>query len=166
VVGIAAAALVPTARAARAAPAKPKPVIGQLVLEGGPPAPITAFSWEVTAPSSWTQGGGASVGKPNPGAIRFTKKIDSTSITSFRKITAGTAVSSAVFTLRFGKGADAATMVYEMEGLFVTSVTQSAVDGVTLEEVSFVFKSVTWTFTDAAGNESSGGWDVPSGTVS
>ena len=32
---------------------------------------INSWNWEVQAESSWTKGGGASVGKPNPGKISF-----------------------------------------------------------------------------------------------
>lgn len=49
---------------------------GQLQLEGGKPFPILNCSVGVTADSSWTKGGGASVGKANPEAIRFTKAFD------------------------------------------------------------------------------------------
>jgi type VI protein secretion system component Hcp len=81
-------------------------------------------------------------------------------------ITTGTEYPSAVFTVTFGKGNGASTMVYEMAELFVTNVTQSAADGLVTEDVSFVFKSVKWTFTDSSGNVTTGSWDVPSGAVS
>ncbi len=32
---------------------------------------IQGWDWEVQAETSWTKGGGASVGKPNPGELRF-----------------------------------------------------------------------------------------------
>jgi len=157
--------VIATSGGARAAVIKPKPVVGQLVLAGGGSSPITAYSWSVTADSSWTKGGGASVGKPNPGAIRFTKQIDTNSVPTFRKIAAGEPYSSAVFTVTFGKGNSAATMVYELTDLFVTNVTQGAEDGLVTEEISFVFKSVRWTFTDSSGNVTTGLWDIPGGSV-
>lgn len=162
---VAAAIAVVASTGAHAAAVKPKPVIGQLVLAGVRSA-VAAFSWEVTADSSFAQGGGASVGKPQPGAIRFTKLIDPSSIPTLQKITTGTSYPTAVFTVTFGKGNAAATMVYEMENLFVTSVTQSAADGLVTEDVAFVFKAVKWTFTDSSGNVTTGSWDVPSGAVS
>ena len=150
---------------AHAAAVKPKPIVGQLELAGVTSA-VAAFSWEVTADSSFTKGGGASVGKPNPGAIRFTKLIDPSSIPTLQKIATGTDYPSAVFTVTFGKGNAVSTMVYEMQNLFVTKVTQSAADGSVTEEVSFVFKAVKWTFTDSSGNVTTGTWDIPSGAVS
>lgn len=149
---------------AHAAAVKPKPVVGQLVL-GGVISPVAAFSWVVTADSSWTKGSGASVGKPSPGAIRFTKLIDPSSIPTLKNITTGASYPSAVFTVSFGKGNGASTMVYEMQELFATNVTQSAADGLVTEDVSFVFKAVKWTFTDSAGNVTTGSWDIPSGAV-
>jgi type VI secretion system secreted protein Hcp len=162
---VAGAIAIITSTTAHAAAAKPKPVVGQLVL-GGTPSAVTAYSWTVTADSSFTKGSGASVGKPNPSAIRFTKLIDPNSIPTLQRITTGASFPSAVFTVTFGKGNGAATMVYEMEALFVTNVTQGAADGLVTEEVSFVFKVVKWTFTDASGNVTTGTWDVPSGAVS
>ena len=162
---VAAAIAIVASTSAHAAAVKPKPVVGQLVL-GGVISAVAAFSWEVTADSSWSRGGGASVGKPNPGAIRFTKLIDPSSIATLKNIATGTSFPSAVFTVTFGKGNGAATMVYEMESLFVTSVTQGAADGLVTEDVSFVFKAVKWTFTDSSGNVTSGTWDIPSGAVS
>jgi type VI secretion system secreted protein Hcp len=162
---LAAVVAIATSTGAHAAAVKPKPVVGRLVLAGVTSA-VTAYSWEVTADSSWSKGSGASVGKPNPGAIRFTKLLDPNSIPALQKITTGAVFASAVFTVTFGKGNGAATMVYEMQDLFVTNVTQGAADGLVTEDVAFVFKAVKWTFTDASGNVTTGSWDVPSGDVS
>jgi type VI protein secretion system component Hcp len=160
---VAAVAMTP-AKGAPAAKAK-LVVVGQLVL-GGETSPVTAYSWEVTALSSFTQGGGASVGKPNPSAIRFTKLIDAGSIQTLLNIANGTAFPSAVFTVTVGKGNSAGTMVYEMENLFVTRLSTSAADGLVTEEVSLIFKVVRWTFTSADGEVTTGTWDVVSGAAS
>lgn len=163
---VAAAIVIAAASGASAAAAKPKPVVvGQLAL-GGVTSDVTAYSWEVTAPSTFTSGGGASVGKPNPDAIRVTKQIDPSSIASLLNIAVGTAFPSAVFTVTFGKGKGASTMVYELQDLFVTRVSQGAIDGAVTEELSLVFKVVTWTFTSSAGDVTSGTWDVVSGAAS
>jgi type VI protein secretion system component Hcp len=162
---VAGAIAIMASSSAHAAAVKPKPVVGLLVL-GGTSSPVTAYSWQVTADSSWTKGGGASVGKPNPNAIHFTKLIDPSSVPTLQKITSGTVFPSAVFTVTFGKGNAASTMVYEMAELFATSVTQSAADGLVTEDLSFVFRSVKWTFSDSSGNVTTGTWDVPSGAVS
>lgn len=162
---VAAAIAIAASSGANAAAAKPKQVVGQLVV-GGATSDVTAYSWEVTADSSFTSGGGASVGKPNPSAIRFTKRIDPGSIPTLQKIAVGTVLTTAVFTVTIGKGKTAATMVYELEDVLVTRVSQGAADGVVTEEVSFVFKAVRWTFTSSEGDVTTGTWDVVSGAVS
>lgn len=160
----AAIAIVPSTPA-HAAAAKAKPVIGQLVL-GGATSAVTAYSWEVSAATNWTSGGGASVGKPNPSVFRCTKLIDESSIPALLKIATGQAFPTAVFSVTFGKGNGASTIVYELEGVFVTGVSQGAADGVVTEDVSFVFKTVTWTFTSSEGDVTTGTWDVVSGAAS
>jgi type VI protein secretion system component Hcp len=167
VAGAAAAAVtIAVSTAATAAPANAKPVVvGQLVL-GGATANVTAYSWEVTAASNWTSGGGASVGKPNPGAIHFTKAIDPSSVPTLLKIAQGAAYPSALFSVTLGKGKAASTMVYELEDVFVTRVSQGTTDGLVTEEVSLVFKVVRWTFTSSAGDVTTGTWDVVSGSAS
>ena len=37
---------------------------------------IQGWDWEVEAETSWTKGGGASVGKPNPGKMNFEHYFD------------------------------------------------------------------------------------------
>ncbi len=160
-----AAIVIVVSTSAHAAAVKPKPVVGRLVL-GGVTSAIAEYSWTVTADSSWTKGGGASVGKPNPSEIRFTKLLDPSSIPTLKNIASGQDYPSAVFTVTFGKGKAVSTMVYEMESLFVTNVTQGAADGLVTEDVSFVFKAVKWTFTDSSGNVTTGTWDIPTGDVS
>jgi type VI protein secretion system component Hcp len=161
---VAALALAAAGGASAAAAKAKRVIVGQLVL-GGAASDIADYAWEVTAASTFTSGG-AAVGKPNPGAIRFTKWIDASSVSALLKIAVGTAFPSAVFTVTFGKGKDASTMVYELEDLFVTRVGQGSIDGVVTEELSFVFKAVTWTFTSATGDVTTGSWDVVSGAAS
>ena len=62
---VAAAIAILACTSAYAAAVKAKPVVGQLVL-GGVTSAVAEYSWTVTADSSFTKGGGASVGKPNP----------------------------------------------------------------------------------------------------
>jgi type VI protein secretion system component Hcp len=121
-------------------------------------------SLTLTAESSWTKGGGASVGKPNPEAIRFTKAFDANSIALLKAITTGKAFTSAKFTATSGTGNGTTTMVYELTGLFVTAITHEGAGGTPLEEVSFVYKTLAWKSIDANGVETSGLWNIPAGT--
>jgi type VI secretion system secreted protein Hcp len=138
--------------------------VGHLQLEDGKPFPVLGCSLAVTADSSWTKGGGASVGKPNPEAIRFTKAFDANSISLLKNITSGRAFASAKFTATSGTGAGTTTMVYELTALFVTGITHVGAGGTPLEEVSFVYKTLAWKFVDADGVETSGRWNIPEGT--
>ena len=40
---------------------------------------LQSWEWEVEAESSWTKGGGASVGKPNPGKLTWEHYFDRSS---------------------------------------------------------------------------------------
>jgi type VI protein secretion system component Hcp len=151
---------------AHAAAARPGPAVGQLVLEDGAAAPVHGYSWSVSAGSSWIKGAGPSVAKPVPEAIHITRQVDASSVKALLRIATGQVFESAVLTVNVGRGKDTSTMVYEMEGLFVTNVTHGAEEGLVTESISFVFKAVKWTLTDSAGNVTSGRWDIPSGTTS
>ena len=52
---------------------------------------IQGWDWEVAAETSWTKGGGASVGKPNPGRINFDHRFDTSSIVILGYICTGKA---------------------------------------------------------------------------
>jgi hypothetical protein len=53
---------------------------------------IQGWDWEVEAESSWTKGGGASVGKPNPGKLNFEHYFDTSSTVILGYICTGKAV--------------------------------------------------------------------------
>ena len=137
---------------------------GQLQLAGGKSFPVLSCSVAVAADSSWTKGGGASVGKPNPEPIRFTKAFDEHSIAILKAITTGKAFASAKFTATAGTGTGTTTMTYELTELFVTSITHVSEGGTPVEEVAFVYKTLAWKFVDANGVETKGVWDIPAGT--
>src|SRR5437660_12707512 len=52
---------------------------------------IQSWDWEVEAETSWTKGGGASVGKPNPGKMNWEHYFDRASITLLQYIFTGAA---------------------------------------------------------------------------
>ncbi len=138
---------------------------GQLQLEGSKAFTVLGCSLAITAASSWTSGSGASVGKPNPEAIRFTKAFDATSIYLLKKITSGHVIASAKFTATSSTGSSITTMVYEMTDLYVTAINHAGAGGAPLEEVSLIYKTLAWKFIDADGVETSGTWNIPEGTV-
>ncbi len=52
---------------------------------------IQGWDWEVEAETSWTKGGGASVGKPNPGRMNFEHRFDTSSTVILGYICSGKA---------------------------------------------------------------------------
>src|SRR6266404_7382573 len=61
---------------------------------------LLSYSLGVTAETSWTKGGGASVGKPNPGDFQFTAAMNRSVPTILKYITTGRAAPSATLTVR------------------------------------------------------------------
>jgi type VI secretion system secreted protein Hcp len=136
---------------------------------------IQAWDWEVEAESSWTKGGGASVGKPNPGKMRWQHYFDTSSTvimgyirtgSSFPKVelqvtrTTSTATAETYFTMT-------------MEGVFITGVSTSGADGGSItQSVEMVFKTVKIDYkpqdskTGKVGAPKSFAWDIPAGTAS
>ena len=51
---------------------------------------IQGWDWEIEAESSWTKGGGASVGKPQPGRLTWEQYFDSSSAAVLGRICTGT----------------------------------------------------------------------------
>src|SRR5512144_627776 len=52
---------------------------------------LQGWDWEVEAESSWTKGGGASVGKPNPGKMNWEHYFDTSSCMVLKYICTGQA---------------------------------------------------------------------------
>lgn len=123
-----------------------KPPVGLLTLEGAPSERpdgaivVQSIDWASGADSSWTKGGGASVGKPGVGDLTITKAVDKTSPLLWSRITQGKAFNSGVLKL----SASSASTPYAsipLTGLFVTSITpRVGDDGKSVEDVSFAVK--------------------------
>jgi type VI secretion system secreted protein Hcp len=138
---------------------------------------LLSASWNVEAQTSWTAGGGASVGKPNPGAFVITKKVDAASPTFFSMIATGKSAPSAEIVVRdpsrvIGKEAQTPYLRYEFTGGFVTSISPSvsAGDNTAVETISFVFKTVKMTYRPISASGTLGTpivitWDIPAGTA-
>jgi type VI secretion system secreted protein Hcp len=138
---------------------------------------LLSCSWNVDAVTSWTAGGGASVGKPNPGPFLITKKVDAASPTFLSMIATGKAAPSAEIVVRdpsrvLGKDAQTPYLRYEFTGAFVTSISPStsAGDTTATETVSFVFKTVKMTYRPISASGALGtpivvSWDIPAGTA-
>ena len=130
---------------------------------------VTSFSLGVEADSSWTKGGGASIGKPNPGELRFTALVDRSIAGMVLKITGGKAVTSATLTVRAdAKGNRTADYLkYSFEGMFFTAVGQGLSGaGRAAMAIAAVYKTVKVEVIGADGRVASCAyWDIPAGTA-
>ncbi|HEX7860965.1 MAG TPA: type VI secretion system tube protein Hcp [Verrucomicrobiae bacterium] len=136
---------------------------------------VASFQWAVTADTSWTKGGGASVGKPSPQSFEVTRKVDAASAGLLRAILTGTSFSTVEVVVRdhSRSGATdtaAVPLRYEFTGVFMTSIAPAGDSLSPVETVSFVFKTITMKYRPVLedgqlGKEIVVSWDVPAGTV-
>lgn len=116
---------------------------------------IQGWEWEVTAETSWTRGGGASVGKPNPGALSFEHYYDRSSPTILAFICMGKSFDTVQLRMCKSTGSLAPVKDAEVRALqaffemeltdaFITKVTCSATDdGNVVQKVEMVFKQIS-----------------------
>ena len=135
---------------------------------------IQGWDWEVEAESSWTKGGGASVGKPNPGAMRFEHYFDSASPVILGYICNGRAFPKVELQMTRSTGASTPETYFTMvmESAFITKVSNSGTEeGNVVQRVEMFFKTVK---IDYRAQDKSGqlvaaktyNWDIPAGTAS
>ncbi len=136
---------------------------------------IQGWDWEVEAETSWTKGGGASVGKPNPGKLNFVHRFDTSSTVILGYICTGKAFPKVE--LQMMKTGGAATpetyFTMTMEGAFITKVSNSGTEeGNVVQRVEAVFKTVKIEYkpqdnrTGKLGPPRTYNWDIPAGTAS
>ncbi len=151
---------------------------------------VQSWDWEVEAETSWTKGGGASVGKPNPGKMNWEHFFDKSSTTLLRYIFTGASFNTIELKMFKGVGQLAQTSTATnffhmiMEGAFITKVSNSATEeGNVLQKVEMVFKQVTFNYrpqedgtakpgqkpkanAGTLGDTFTVSWDIPGGKVS
>ena len=108
---------------------------------------LQSWDWEVEAETSWTKGGGASVGKPNPGKLNWEHYFDRSSHLILGYICTGTAFDKVVLEMCKGTGARTGEpetfFTIQMEEAFITKVSQSATEeGNVVQKVEMVFKHI------------------------
>jgi len=136
---------------------------------------IQGWDWEVEAESSWTKGGGASVGKPNPGKMNFVHRFDTSSTVILGYICTGKAFPKVELQM-MKTGVQATPETYftmTMEGAFITKVSNSGTEeGNVVQRVETVFKTVKIEYkpqdnrTGKLGPAKTYNWDIPAGTAS
>jgi type VI secretion system secreted protein Hcp len=132
---------------------------------------LLSFNLEVDAESSWTHGGGANVGKPNPGKMNWENYFDTSSPVILGYILTGRSAPSATLTVRTDAQGNKAGFEYEKKtftDVLFTGVGQSLSGaGRVVSKVSFVYKTLK-VQTFAPGNPtalSCVSWDVVAETV-
>ena len=135
---------------------------------------VQGWEWEVEAESSWTKGGGASVGKPQPGALRWVHHFDLASSKILGYMCTGKAFPKVQLDVLRPSGTGVATLFFTalMEGALITKVSTSGTEeGTIVQAVEMVFKSIKVDYTalspkGGAGVKATFNWDIPTGTVS
>jgi type VI secretion system secreted protein Hcp len=136
---------------------------------------IQGWDWEVEADSNWTKGGGASVGKPNPGKMNFEHYFDTASTVILGYICTGKAFPKIELQMMktTGKGIAETYFAMTMEGAFITKVSNSGTEeGNVVQKVEMVFKTVKIEYKPLISKDGTLGpaktytWDIPAGTAS
>ena len=135
---------------------------------------IQGWDWEVEAQSSWTKGGGASVGKPNPGKMNFEHRFDTSSTVILGYICTGKAFPKLELQMMktTGKATPETYFTMTMEGVFITKVSNAGTEeGIVVQKVELVFKTVKIEYkaqdkTGSLGAVKTYNWDIPAGTAS
>ena len=135
---------------------------------------LHGWDWEIEAATSWTKGGGASVGKPVPGAMRWQHDFDASSPAIMGHICTGRAFPKVQIDIvrPTATGAASPYISVTMEGVFITRVANSLTEtGKVAQSVEIVFKTIR---IDYRAQDPKGGatppatfnWDIPAGTAS
>jgi type VI secretion system secreted protein Hcp len=137
---------------------------------------LQGWDWEIEAESSWTKGGGASVGKPVPGKLSWRHDFDTASPVIMGYICTGKAFPKVELQMAKATGNNANPETFftmTMEGAFITKVATGALDeGAISQLVEMVFKTVKIEYRPADGKSGRLGaattynWDIPAGTAS
>jgi type VI secretion system secreted protein Hcp len=136
---------------------------------------VDSYSVGIEADTSWTKGGGASVGKPNPGEFRFTAAMNSSVPMIMRYITTGKAAPTAVLVVRHDGSSKEALEYLKLTftGAFFTKLGHGGFAGSEysrpLSDISMVYKTVKMEYTPRRKDGSAGPvvctlWDIPAGT--
>ena len=136
---------------------------------------LDSLGFGIEAETSWTKGGGASVGKPNPGKLIIEKYLDTASNVIYGYICTGKAFPKVEIQVHKTTDAPAPEtyLTFTLEGVFVTSVQNKVgTEGIARETLSFVYKTIKMEYkpqdpkSGKLGAPKIFNWDVPAGTAS
>ena len=135
---------------------------------------LQGWDWEVEAETSWTKGGGASVGKPNPGKMNWEHYFDTSSTVIMGYICTGKAFPKVE--LQMMKTTGSATpetyFTMTMEGCFITKVNINGTEeGNVAQKVEMVFKKIEIQYSQQTNKgvlvpSTHFEWDIPGGKAS
>jgi len=135
---------------------------------------ITEVDFEIEAESSWTKGGGASVGKPNPSKINFGTSLNSASTVVMNYICSGKAFPKVQMEMMktTGKGSPETYFTMTLEGAYITKVaTAGTEEGNVTQKIEMVCKTIRLEYKPQDNKNGSllaaktFKWDIQAGTV-
>jgi type VI secretion system secreted protein Hcp len=135
---------------------------------------VQRWDWDVDAETSWTKGGGASVGKPNPGSMNFEHFFDTSSTVILGYICTGKSFPKVELQITKSTGGKADTFfTMTLENVFITKVSHRGdEEGNIVQRVEMVFKTIKIEYrshqktTGQLGAAKIYSWDIPAGTAS
>ena len=136
---------------------------------------LQGFDWDIEAETSWTKGGGASVGKPNPGRMNWEHYFDTSATVIMGYICTGKAFPKVELQMMktTGSASPETYFTMTMEGAFITKVQISGdEEGKVQQKVEMVFKTIKIEYkpqdnkTGKLGAPKTYNWDIPAGTAS
>jgi type VI secretion system secreted protein Hcp len=139
---------------------------------------LQSWDWKVEAETSWTKGGGASVGKPSPGEMTWEHYWDRSSHLILGYICTGTSFPTIHLEMCKGTGAAEPQPYFKitMEEAFITKVENKAnEDGGVSQTVTMVFKTIKIEYSQQGVSKTAPGkleapvtyeWDIPGGKAS
>ncbi|MEL4180755.1 Hcp family type VI secretion system effector [Roseateles sp. PN1] len=135
---------------------------------------VVNWSWSLSADTSWTKGGGAAVGKPQPGPFFWTQANDGVFNSLFVNMATGKAVNKIKLDVSKNTGAANPEVFFTMEftGAFFTKLDmKGSAEGNVDFAGQFVFKTIKIGYRpqDSSGRLGAAKfatWDIPAGVAS
>jgi type VI protein secretion system component Hcp len=106
---------------------------------------VATLDWDVSALTSWLKGGGASVGKPNPGSLSWSQELDGSFLYALTNIAGGKSVPKLV--IEYVRNGDHGPVTFMQDVFSDVYFTSIALNDTTVTN-SVVFKSITETTWD------------------
>jgi type VI secretion system secreted protein Hcp len=124
---------------------------------------VQSFNWAVSLSQSSVGGG---VSSPELGNFVIIHPVDKASVKLCEACCKGTHIPEVTLELWRTTGNKAKYMVYKLRDVFVASVKPAGnvmSDGIPMEQVSFNFEKIEWTYIASDGNLVTAGWDIVKG---